>query len=295
MMDWSDLAFLAAVARAGTFTAAARALGVDQSTVTRRVAQAQRTLGARVLERRGAAQVLTPLGERLRPMLAAIEEQVLALEHAALAVDARPAGTVRFTTIETLADRLIAPHLGEFRELAPDVDLEVDANPRTLDLGRREADVALRVARPRQLAMIARRVGLFGFALYASRAYVARRGLPRPGKLAGHELVGDDESSSWSTEVKWMAARTQGARTVVRLASWQARTAAVRSGAGISVLPCFLADEADDLIRLGGRRDRVHRELWLLCHPELRHVARIRLVLDFVGGLVSRQQKRLAG
>src|SRR5882672_4602447 len=109
MVEWTDLRYVVAVARAGTFTAAAAALGVNQSTVTRRIAALQSALGARLIERRGGEHVLTPLGDRLRPMLAAMEEQALAIEHAAQGVDARPAGIVRVTTTETLAARLLAP------------------------------------------------------------------------------------------------------------------------------------------------------------------------------------------
>src|SRR5262245_60045774 len=181
MIDWSDLHVVLAVARAGNFTAAAQALNVNQSTVTRRVAALHTALGARLLERRGAEQVLTPLGERLRPMLAAMEEQALALEQAAQGADTRPAGTVRVTTIETLATHFLAPALGRLRAEAPDVALEIDSTPRTLDLGRRETDVALRIARPRQVSVVARRVGALGFALYAAPAYLAGRPLPRPG------------------------------------------------------------------------------------------------------------------
>jgi len=296
MLDWADLRYVLAVARARTYTAAARALSVNQSTVTRRVAALQQALGARLLERRGAEQLLTPLGERLRPMLTAMEEQALTLERAALGLDARPAGTVRLTTIETLATRLLAPRLGRFRELAPDVDLEIDANPRTLDLGRREADIALRVARPRQGAMLARRLGLLGFALYASEDYLARRGVPRLGaSFAGHDVIADDETNSWSLEVKWMTALTRDARIVVRMASWQARLVAAEADAGVSVLPCLLGDASPRLRRLGRREDLAHREIWLLVHRELRHVARIRVVLDFITELVGKRAAELSG
>jgi DNA-binding transcriptional LysR family regulator len=296
MLDWTDLRFVLAVARARSFTAAGRALGVDQSTVTRRIAALHAALGARLLERRGGAQELTALGERLRPMLDAMEAQAFAVEQAAQGTDARPAGTVRLTTIETLAAHLVAPALGRLRALAPDVDLEIDSTPRTLDLGRRETDIALRVARPRQDSVVARRLGVLGFALYASPAYLARRGTPRPGaSFAGHDVLGDDEANYWSVELKWLAAVTPGARVVARLQSWPARLAAVESGAGISVLPCLLGDAAPGAVRLGGGADGVRRELWLMVHRELKNVARIRVVLDFVAGIVTDRAAELAG
>jgi len=296
MIDWSDLHVVLAVARAGNFTAAARALQVNQSTVTRRVAALQAALGARLLERRGAEQVLTPLGERLRPMLAGMEEQALALEQTAQGSDTRPVGTVRLTTIETLAARLLAPALGRLRAAAPDVNLEIDSTPRTLDLGRRETDVALRILRPRQTSVVARKIGVLGFALYAAPAYLAGRPPPRPGRsMAGHDVVADDEANFWSIDVKWLTAMTRGARIVARMQSWPARAQAVEGGAGISALPCLLGDAAPGLVRLGARGDRVERELWLLVHRELRHVARVRAVLDFIAGVAADRAADLAG
>src|SRR5262249_4092059 len=158
-MDWSDLRFVLAVRRAGTLTAAARARGLSQSTVTRRLMALHRSLGARVLERRGPGYVLTPLGERLWPMLAEMEDRALALERAALDLDARPAGVVRITTVDALAVRLLAPSLPRFRARFPDVTLEIDSSSRTLDLGRREADLALRLGKPRQESLGGRKAG----------------------------------------------------------------------------------------------------------------------------------------
>ncbi|HKA89410.1 MAG TPA: LysR family transcriptional regulator, partial [Haliangiales bacterium] len=296
MLDWTDLRYLLAVDRARTYTGAARALGVNQSTVTRRIAALHAALGARLIERRGGEHVLTPLGDRLRPMLAAMEEQALAVEHAALDVDARPAGTVRLTTIETLADRLIAPALGRFRRQVPEVELEVDATPRALDLGRREADVALRVARPRLGTLLVRRIGILGFAMYASPEYLAARGVPRLRTgFGGHDLVADDETNSWSAELKWMAQVARGGRAVIRLSSWQGRLAAVEAGAGASVLPCLLGDASPAVVRLGGPRDVVERELWLVVYRDLRNVARIRAVLDFIAGEVAARAADLGG
>ena len=295
-MEWGDLRFVLAVQRAGTLTAAARALGLNQSTVTRRLTALHRSLGARVLERRGATYVLTPLGERLRPMLADIEDRVLALERAAQGLDTRPAGTVRITTVDALAVRFLAPNLSRFRDQLPEVTLEIDSSSRTLDLGRREADLALRLGRPRQQALVARKVGRVGFTLYAAASYLSRRGLPKLGQgLEGHEFVDDDEEQSWAPEVKWARGLTAGARVAARMQTWQGRMVAAEANAGIAVLPCFLGDASRTLRRLGRPGDLVHHDLWLMVHRELRQVARIRVVYDFVVTLVAENAARLEG
>jgi DNA-binding transcriptional LysR family regulator len=249
-----------------------------------------------VLERRGATYVLTPLGERLRPMLAEIEDRALAFERAAHGLDARPAGVVRVTTVDALAVRFLAPNLSRFREQLPEVTLEIDSSSRTLDLGRREADLALRLGRPRQEALVARKVGRVGFTLYAAASYLARKGRPRLGtNLAGHELIDDDEEQSWSPEVKWARALTSGARVAARMQTWQGRMIAAEAGAGIAVLPCFLGDASKTLRRLGRPADLIHHDLWLLVHRELRQVARIRVVYDFIAALVAENAARLEG
>jgi DNA-binding transcriptional LysR family regulator len=296
MIDWSDFRLMLAVHREGTLTAAAKALAVNQSTVTRRLSALQQSLGARVLERRGASWLLTPLGERLLPLLAEMEDRALALERAAQGLDTRPAGVVRLTTVDALAVRFLAPALRRFREELPDVVLEVDSSARTLDLGRREADLALRLGRPRQETLVARRVGRVGFRLYASPGYLATHGQPRLGHgLAGHELIDDDDEQTWSVEVKWSRSLTAGARVAARMQTWQGRLAAVEAGAGIAVLPCFLGDASKLVRRLGKPSDILHHDLWLLVHRELRQVARIRVVYDFVIALVEKNAAAFEG
>ncbi len=295
MIEWSDLRIVLAVERSGTLTAAATELGVNQSTVTRRLAALRDALGARIVERSGGRYVLSALGEKLRPMLQAMEEQALAVERVTYGLDTRAVGTVRLTTLESLASRLLAPAMAHFRERVPDVNLEIDVNMRTLDLSRREADLALRTSRPRQETLVARRVGDLGFAAYASESYLARRGPVRLARgLSGHDVIADEEDArSWAPEVRWLKSLCEGARVVLRSQSWNARVAAVQAGAGISVVPCFMAEAAPGVVRLG--KDLVQRELWLLVHEELRQAARVRLVLDYVGELIAANAARLAG
>jgi DNA-binding transcriptional LysR family regulator len=136
-------------------------------------------------------------------------------------------------------------------------------------------------------------VGRLGLTLYASERYLARRGLPPP--LDGHEFIDDDEEQSWAPEVKWARALTSGARVAARMQTWQGRMAAAEAGAGIAVLPCFLGDASKSLRRIGRPGDIVHYDLWLLVHRELRQVARIRVVQEFVAALVAENAARLDG
>jgi DNA-binding transcriptional LysR family regulator len=181
--------------------------------------------------------------------------------------------------------------LPALRAAAPDVDLEIDHSARTLDLSRREADVALRLGRPRQPSLVARRVGHFGLALYASPRYLASR-------RKTHDVLLDDETNGWAPEAQLTQRLLPDARPVLRAGSWLLRAAACEQGVGVSALPCFIADDAvraGRLARVGRRADVVRYEMWLIVHRELKDVARIRLVTDFLSALVRENGSALAG
>jgi DNA-binding transcriptional LysR family regulator len=296
MIEWSDIRYVVAVERHRTLTAAAKALGCDQSTVTRRLAILQEALGAQILERREGKYVLTTAGERLRPYLEGIEAQALALERVAQGHDTKVTGAVRMTTIETLATHFLAPRLLELRRRAPDIDLQIDVDRRALDLGRREADLALRIGRPRQPQLIGRKIGVLGIALYASPDYLARAGTPRPGQSAQrHSVIADAESNAWMPEERWLAAQVPDAHVALRSNSWLTRFAAARASLGIAPLPCFVAESVPGLLRIGGPNDRTERELWLIVHRDLQRVARVRAVMQIVTDLATGHAAMLAG
>jgi DNA-binding transcriptional LysR family regulator len=285
MLAWDDLRYVLAIERARTLSAAARALGVNQSTVTRRLAALHDRLGDRVLERRGGAYVLTDFGDSLRPHLAAMEEQALAVDRAAHGAAAGPSGPVRLTTVETLASFFLAARLAPFLAAHPAIDLELDVSRRSADLGRREADLALRLVRPRQGGLIMRKVGTLGIARYVSASYArGRRDHPR--------IVTGDEVDDATPEARLLSA-LPGARIALRTPSWITQTAACEAGLGVAALPCFLAAQRPGLRRLD--RELVHRELWLIVHKDLQQVARVRAVADAVAALLARHKKLLAG
>jgi DNA-binding transcriptional LysR family regulator len=143
---------------------------------------------------------------------------------------------------------------------------------------------------------VAKRVGKLGFALYASKKYLERHPPPPPGQtFEGHELIDDDEEQLWAPEVKWARALTTGARVAARMQTWQGRLIAAESGAGLAVLPCLLGDASRALRRVGSPSEPVTHDLWLLVHRELRQVARIRVVHDFVARLVAEMGPQLEG
>jgi len=277
-MNWNDLRYLLAVSRTGTLAEAARRLRVDQTTVARRLAAAERVLGARLFERIDGSLRPTRAGEAAIVQAARVEQEVEALERGVTGIDAEVAGSVRLTAVPVLVNRLLVPASAELNTQYPGLRLELIADSRNASLTRREADVAVRLARTESgRAVLARRLGHVAYAVYGPRRKT--RALP---------WISYDESLGHLPQARWIE-RERGEEPVAPLAVGDAEAImqAVRAGLGKSLLPCFAADADAGLRRLGGDKVVLTRELWLLTHSALRHHARIVAVVDWLDGLVK--------
>jgi DNA-binding transcriptional LysR family regulator len=277
MTGWDDLRFLLAVSRAGTLTAAARALGCSQPTVSRRMAALSRRHGASLFESHAGRYVPTAAGLALAERAARIERDIAALASEADHLGDRPEGAVRLTAPEGFGLAIVAPRLEKFREEHPGIDLLLVAEANVVDLSRREADLALRFVRPTQRDLVIRRVGTVPFALYASARYARER--PRAAAGSPEDVVALHESMDESPESTWLRTELPGARVRVRVRSTLALRAAVLAGAGAGILPDYLA--ADPELRLL-RPAAVRRDVFLVHHRALRASARVRIVGRFV-------------
>lgn len=290
--DWDDLRYLLAAEQTGSFAAAARRLQVDQATVGRRLRALQEAIGTSLLERTPGRLSLTEAGRRA---LHAAQEMDLAALHLERTIEAgipEVAGVLRITATEALASRVLAPQLAKLTSRHPGLMVELHGSNQTLSLSRREADVAVRLYRPVEHAVAARRVGTLGFALYASRDYMRKRGQP-DAMLQGHDLLGYDRPLAASSEALGWVDEFPGARVVLRCNSAFSILAATSAGLGVGVLPCFIADSEPGLARaLPQLRTR---EIWLAVHGDLRRSARTRVGLDFVARVLSAEGSRLRG
>jgi DNA-binding transcriptional LysR family regulator len=274
-MEWSDLRYVLTVARAGTLAAAARRLGVNQTTVARRIAAAETALAARLFERRDGLLHPTKAGEAAIVRAAQVEQEVLALERGIAGADAAPAATVRLTAVPILANRLLIPAVPQLLARHPRLRLELIAEPRNLSLTRREADIALRLARPESGAALARRIGRLDYAVYGLR----RR---KPNDLA---WITYEEGLSHLPQARWMAAQNHETASLL-LNDAEAIVQAVRAGLGKSLLPCFVGEREPGLRHFG--RVVLSREIWLMVHRDLRAQARIAAVIDWLVELMPK-------
>ncbi len=270
-MEWSDLRYVLIVARAGTLAAAARRLGVDQTTVARRLAGAQAALGARLFERRDGALYPTKAGEQAIARAAQVEQEVAALERGVAGGDALIAGIVRLTAVPILTNRLLIPAAPTLLARHPRLRVELIAEPRNLSLTRREADIALRLARPETGAALTRRIGRVDYAVYARRRRNA-------GALP---WISYEEGLNHLPQARWIAAQDAEPSPLL-LNDAEAIVQAVRAGIGKSLLPCFVGDREPGFRRLS--RVVLSRDIWLLVHRDLRAQARVAAVIDWVVG-----------
>lgn len=202
---------------------------------------------------------------------------------------------MQVTATEGLGIHLVAPALPELGRAHPGLQVELLLDSRSLSLSRREADLALRLARPRQPALVARKLGEVRSGLYASPRYLAERGRPAPGGgLAGHAVLLYDEALGAVPESRWMAQQARRAGCALRTNSVLAQLRAAEAGVGVAMLPCYLADPAG-LVRLLPRAADVRRELWLAVHADLQHAPRVRAVIAFLADVARAAAAALRG
>jgi len=290
--DWDDLRFFLAVAREGSLTAAARSLGVTHTTVSRRLAAFEERIGVRLFERLPTGHATTPAGEEMRAAAERVEREVASVDRRVLGRDARLQGSIRLTLPDLVAVTFM-PHLADFGRAYPEICLEVVTGTGITNLTRREADVALRVtARPAE-HLVGRRLAELSVGLYASWAYLAERGEVRDWRE--HRFVGWDEAVPQIAPIRWLADQVPPARVALRVNSPLVMLEAVRAGVGVGQLLRRSGDPEPGLVRVGPLDPTASVPLWLLTHRDLRHVARIRALLDFLAERVAEERPRLEG
>jgi DNA-binding transcriptional LysR family regulator len=289
MFDWDDLRHFLAVLRTGSLAGASKALGVHATTVGRRIELLEERAGTALFERHGRTWVPSAAGRALEPRAERIENEMLALERELDGADSRLAGTVRVSATEMLATRFITPRLGEFVARYPDVILDLQCTNRPVDLEKREADIALRLTRPHAPSLVTRRLSPIPLALYASSAYVAKRGMPeRPEtSLAGHDAILFADARAFRIENDWITERLDGARIVARSDSVSSIFGATVAGVGISLLPQMVANAEPSLVRIPTRTIPEPRVIWQTIHEDLRDNARVRVVLEFLAEILT--------
>lgn len=288
-MDWNDLRYVLAVARAGSALRGAELMGVNQTTVLRRLDAIEERLGAPLFERRRTGQTLTAAGRRAVEAAERMEAEAEALRTALAAQSRELAGSVRVTASETLANRLVTPCLLAFRERHPGISVEVVASDARLDVARGEADVALRAGfAPEGAGIVARRLPDTDWTVYCSRAYASERGAPaNRAQIPGHDIVGMEGRMAVLPGWRWLQASAPDTPVRCRSNSLVNLVWNLKAGLGLGALPVLIGDAEPELMRCFPPPPELRAELWLIVREELKGQPHVRAFTDFLAAHVK--------
>jgi len=289
--------FFLAIARHGSTIAAAKAMGVNQSTVQRRMVELERKIGQPLVHRHSTGYLLTEFGEMLLPSASELEKAAVSIERQTQLYKSELAGVIRFTCPEPLLSRINGSKLlTEFNARFPAIRVEFVMSDVYLDLSRGEADIALRSGEQADEALVGKKVGDSIWAVYASQSYVQHHGtLTSVADLTHHTIVGFDGALANHRAAKWFAVVAPDAKVGARNNSVLGVLHAVKSGVGVAPLPTTIAGMHDDLIEVLPPVQELQRGWYLLTHPDIRRTPRIMAFFDFVSNNVQMLRPILMG
>jgi DNA-binding transcriptional LysR family regulator len=295
MFEWDDARHFLAVHRTGSLSAAARQLGVNQSTVGRRLDALEERLKAKLFYRTRDGLRIAPAGERLLPHAERMEDEAIAIAREISGQETTLTGSLRITAPDFFGARVVAPLLSAFHARYPEIEIELDTDNRVRNLTKREADMAVRMGGAAEAGVVIRKLCPFVSSLYASNSYLQAHGLPRGLDFTGHHLVGFGEPVARISESLWLLEHASTGRIVFRSHNTHAQLQACVDGMGIAPLPRYVGDPEPDLVRLEQPEEVVRQDIWLVVHEDLRHTARVRVCADFLSAGIRGQAARFSG
>ncbi|MCJ2031283.1 LysR family transcriptional regulator [Methylobacterium sp. J-043] len=295
MFDWNDLTFFLELARHGRLMPAARRLKVDNTTVSRRIAELERGLDTKLFQRCSDGFLLTEAGHKLFVIAEIIEQKMLSVpETLGLSDGAEPTGRVRVASMEGIAAFYLSARFAELAAAMPGIVVELVTERHLINLTKREADISVSFVPPQGPRLKVRRVGAFRLALFGSEHYLTARG--RPGTRAAlqdHDFVDYIDDLVAIEPVHWLLEVLRPSNVVFRSTSMAAQQTAVAAGAGLALLPLFSAKTNPTLVPVLPDEIVVRRDLYLAVHEDIEHAGRVRAVTRFLSELFTREAEYL--
>src|SRR5919112_5866701 len=297
-LDWDDFRLVKIIAEANGLAGAAERLGINHSTVFRRLGQMEDNLGVKLFERHRTGYVLTPAGEEMTMLAEQMDENVTTFTRKLGGQAVSPAGELRVTTNDTLLVHLLTHIFARFITACPEMRLDVVLANQALNLSKRDADVAIRATDDPPETLIGRRVATIAWAIYGRAADFPE---PRPPDSMDSRALYDrtwvalGDNLAGLKAARFVRERVAPENIVYKVNTVLGLAEAVEAGTGIGPLPCFIADAKPNLVRLSDVNADFAAGLWLLTHPDLRQSARVRAFMDFMATEIGKQKKRIEG
>jgi DNA-binding transcriptional LysR family regulator len=294
-MQWDDLRVFLAVAQAGSLRRAGRALGSGQPTVVRRLRQLEQSLGTRLFERTPDGHRLTPRGQDLLPLAQRMAEAATTIDRRRAAFGDEAPGVTRVAAGEW-ASWFLAPRLIALVRVHRDLTVELAETHNEVDLDRREADLWVRHGLPARGHLVRIGLGSMAAAIYGARDLVEAQPAARTdARWRACPWVAYDAPHEYFRTMAWLAERIGDRRPRVRASRFALQLEAIRSGAGLGILPCFVGDGDPGLVRLTSPMAELAADQWLLVHPDLRGASRVRLLIEGIRAVFREERPALAG
>jgi molybdate transport repressor ModE-like protein len=296
MFDWDDLKAFLAVARTGSTLSAATEMGVNQTTVSRRLERLETTLTLKLFERGQGGSRLTEAGQELLTEAERVERAADRFALRAAGRSRSAAGVLRVTATEFIAHYVLMRGLAEFRGQHPDVQVDLIVTDRALDIEAGEADVAIRSGQALPASdLIARKFAQHEFALYCSRSYAQRRGQPTPETLAQHDLIAGEVGMDGTPALAWMFRHAGGKAPAARSNSLLNILHGIRAGLGVGPTLVEVADGDPNLVRCSPDIPESRGYSWIVTRRELKDTPRVRAFIDFIVPYLVEQSRTWAG
>jgi DNA-binding transcriptional LysR family regulator len=290
-MDWDDLKAFLAVMRAGRLTAAARAMRIDHSTLSRRIHRLEEALQTRLFDRLTGGYRPTAAGEQLLQEAEAVESLTIGMQSRLGDGASQLAGAVRIAGPEGFGTYFLAPRFGQFTADHPAIEIELIAKPGVVSLSRREAEMAVTNICPQKGPLHASKLTDYELGVYASAAYLSRHPeIRQPRDLAGHDFIGYIEDMLPTAAHDYLQEVGKSITPRVRISNILTQLGAAAGGVGLCVLPCFICASQPDLVRLLPTEIRIIRSYWLVIHSDLRQLPRVRAAAAFIADAVRAER-----
>ena len=291
-LNWDEFRLVQAIAESHSLVGAAESLGLNHSTVFRRLATLEAGVGVRLFERSRSGYQPTAAGEEMIEVATRMSDAIMEFERRVAGRDVKPTGLLRLTAVEGMSSLILGPIIAKFREINPGIQTELIVSGQDLSLSRRDADIALRATNGPSESLVGRKICTLRWAVFAPPQWAS---LPHEYVVGNAPFVGLTENQGPLRARRWYDKHVEPRRQAARVNSLPGAASLASLGMGATILPCFIGAATPNLARGGDTLPDLDVDLWLLTHSDLRHSARVRAFMEFAGIELVKQRKLVEG